>query len=142
MKSFGNGLFEEIVGDLSDIIRKMMKIFGIDTEVCLPRPSRVDLMCYAKIGTLILICWLLLIFEPIAMRFRTFVLHHHYPERGLQRTLWLYDRILKKRSLFFNFTKNRRRLSYHGDFEQHYQGTFLENAIKSSWKNLKEKIRR
>lgn len=134
LKSFGNSFLEEVVDNLSESIQKMMKFFGINIEACLPRPSRTDMGKYMAIASLLLLCWLLLILEPVAMRLRTVIMHHFYPKRGFQRVLWLHERILRKRSRFFSFTKKQTRFSYHEiEGKSGEIGNKSENCLKNCW---------
>jgi hypothetical protein len=136
IQSFDNNFFKDIIDNLSTTVQKLAKFFGINIEACLPHPTRTDLQIYFDIGTLLSVCWLLLILEPIAMRLRTIIMHHMYPEIGLQRAAWLYKRILRKRSHIFSFTEKQRRFSYHDTADK------VSEESKSCWESLKRRILR
>jgi hypothetical protein len=132
LKTTGNSLFKEIIDDLSRTIQKLMIFFGVDIENCLPRPLRIDLGQYTAIGALLLLSWVSLILEPIGMRLRTSIMHHFYPEDGLERVAWLYKRILKKRSWIFQ--KTQKRFSYHGvDASRKFES-------ESCWASFKRRV--
>lgn len=112
MRTIGQGLVVEVVQELLEMFKSILKFFGLKFDVCLPHPLRPDFMVYGKIGVLIAICWVLLFLEPIGLRIRSVVMRHHFPERSLERNLWLYHHILRKRANFFKFARRRARKKY------------------------------
>lgn len=106
-KVVDEGLLVEVIQELSEMFNSLTKLFGMEFTACLPRPSRPDLAAYGKIVILVSICWFLLFLEPIALRIRSVIMSYHYPERSLERVLWLYHRIMRKRVGFFKFARSR-----------------------------------
>nr|CAD7574516.1 unnamed protein product [Timema californicum] len=45
--------------------------------------------------SLIALCWILMILEPYGLRQRSVIMGYYYPERAKQRSVWLYNRILR-----------------------------------------------
>lgn len=136
IETLDNSFFKEIIEGLSATIQKLAKFFGVNIEACLPRPLKVDFRQYLTIALLILVCWLLLIFEPVAMRMRTLIMHTLYPETGLQRAAWLYKQILRKRSKVLSFTNKQKRFSFHEGIPREDQ------ARKSCWESFKRRFLR
>lgn len=89
-------------GYLADLYRSIVRAFTphgeeaeIDTLLCLPEPVPPDLDKYTQIGALIILCWLVAIFEPYGLRLRHVVMCNYYPDRAKQRATWLYNHIIR-----------------------------------------------
>lgn len=107
IKVVGHGIVAEIFQDLVDLLQPLLKHYDVDLLTCLPSPHHPDYNRYAKIAFFILLCWILLIFEPIGSRMRTSIMEIQYPERSLERTVWLYHHILRKRTSFVKFARRQ-----------------------------------
>ena len=89
-------------GYLADLYKSMVKAFTphgreteIDTMLCLPTPITPDLDKYIQILILIVLCWLIAVFEPYGLRMRQIVMCQYYPDRAKQRAAWLYNHIIR-----------------------------------------------
>lgn len=107
IKAVGNDAMSEMCRDIVGVFKPLIKLNDVNMKLCLPHPHRPDSFQNTKILCLIFISWLLLFLEPYAMRIRYFIMKNHYPERTLERTIWLYHRILRKRTSFLQFTSQR-----------------------------------
>lgn len=87
------------------LFESLMQRYDVDLLVCLPNPNRPDISRYAKIGCYVAMAWLLLVFAPIGMRMRTNIMEIYFPERSMERTVWLYHHILRKRTSFLKFVR-------------------------------------
>nr|XP_022915645.1 DC-STAMP domain-containing protein 2-like [Onthophagus taurus] len=109
-------------GVLADLLRSIVKAFQpaginleIDTVPCLPDPIPPDYDRYVQIGSLLVICWFLAIFEPYGLRWRNSVMCFYHPLRAKQRAIWLYNHILRTRSSFLKFVRRQLRRKFAGD---------------------------
>lgn len=120
IKVSGQGIFVEILQDFIKLLHPLLKNFNVDFNVCLPNPIHPDFNGYAKIGFLTVLCWFLLILEPIGSRLQFKVMEMNYPERSLERTVWLYHYILRKRMSFIKLVMREARWNTTGDgVEEH-----------------------
>lgn len=103
----GDGIVADMYRDLVDIFESLLQFYDVDFDVCLPRPYRPIFSQYLKIVFLVATCWLLVILEPYGMRLRHLIMDYHYPERTLERSVWLYYRILRKRTSFVEFARRQ-----------------------------------
>jgi len=89
-------------GYMADLYRSIVKAFTmhmrdieIDTMACLPNPIPPNIDKYMRIITLVVFCWIMVVFEPYGLRLRQVVMCKYYPERAKQRATWLYNHILR-----------------------------------------------
>ncbi|XP_050305805.1 uncharacterized protein LOC126742959 isoform X2 [Anthonomus grandis grandis] len=94
-------------GFLAKLLRSIVNAFQpvgiqleIDTVPCLPIPIPPDLDRYAQIGVTIVLCWILTLLEPYGLRLRNYIMGYYHPIRAKQRTIWLYNHILRSRISF------------------------------------------
>ncbi|XP_063977783.1 uncharacterized protein LOC135162827 isoform X1 [Diachasmimorpha longicaudata] len=118
------GMYVSGDGYLAQLYRSIVRAFSpsdanieIDTLPCLPDPIPPDYDRYAQIGSLILICWIMTIFEPYGLRLRQVVMGYYHPERAKQRAVWLYNHIIRSRGGFIKFARRqlRRKFGMNGD---------------------------
>lgn len=64
---------------------------------------------------LIVICWILAIGEPYGLRLRQSVMSLYHPDRSRQRTVWLYNHILRSRGGFLKFMRRQLRRKFTKD---------------------------
>jgi glyoxylase-like metal-dependent hydrolase (beta-lactamase superfamily II) len=50
--------------------------------------------------------------EPYGLRLRHVVMSHYHPDRARQRTVWLYNHILKCRGSFLKMARRHLRIKY------------------------------
>ncbi|XP_023019209.2 DC-STAMP domain-containing protein 2 [Leptinotarsa decemlineata] len=110
----GNGL-------LADLLKSIVKAFQplgiqleIDTVPCLPTPIPPDYDRYVQIATLLVLCWVLTLLEPYGLRLRNVVMSYYHPTRAKQRSIWLYNHILRSRSSFLKFARRQLRRKVFG----------------------------
>lgn len=102
----GNGIVAEMCRELVEIFKPMVKFYDVNLQLCLPHPHQPDYCDYLKIGALVVTTWMMLLLEPFGLRLRSVIMDHYYPERCLERTVWLYHHILRKRMSFIKFAWN------------------------------------
>ncbi|KAJ8932120.1 hypothetical protein NQ314_014901 [Rhamnusium bicolor] len=59
--------------------------------------------------TLILLCWFLTLLEPYGLRLRHTIMCYYHPTRAKQRSIWLYNHIMRSRSSFLKFARRQLR---------------------------------
>lgn len=69
-------------------------------------------MCSLIAVIAILICWMLLLFEPYGMRLRQKVMSHFYPSRAMERAVFLYNKIIRRRESFIKFARRHVRRKF------------------------------
>ncbi|KZC07081.1 DC-STAMP domain-containing protein 2, partial [Dufourea novaeangliae] len=106
-------------GYLSDLYRSIVRAFTphgkeseINTMLCLPDPVPPDLDKYIQIVALIILFWLVAVFEPYGLRLRHVVLCQYYPDRAKQRAAWLYNHIIRSRGSFLKFARRQLRRKF------------------------------
>lgn len=109
MNVTGQGVIAEMCRELVEIFKPLVKFYDVDFNLCLPHPHQPDYGKYLKIGVLIVISWMLLLLEPFGLRLRSIIMAHYFPERCLERTVWLYHQILRKRISFVKFAQKNAR---------------------------------
>lgn len=107
VKVIGHGVVAELCRELVDVLKPLVKFFDVDFKLCLPHPHQPDFAKYAKIGVLTTCWWALLILEPFGLRLRSIIMQHFYPTRCLERTVWLYHHILRRRMKFFDYARRQ-----------------------------------
>ncbi|XP_043264952.1 DC-STAMP domain-containing protein 2-like [Colletes gigas] len=106
-------------GYLADLYRSIVRAFTprgketeLDTMLCLPEPVPPDLDKYTQIIGLLILCWLIAVFEPYGLRLRHVVLCQYYPDRAKQRATWLYNHIIRSRGSFLKFARRQLRRKF------------------------------
>lgn len=103
----GDGIVAEMCRDLVDIFKPLVSFNDVNFNLCIPHPHHPDYSKYARIGNLIVLCWVMLLLEPFELRFRHIIMDYHYPEVSQERAVWLYHRILTKRSSFLKYARRK-----------------------------------
>lgn len=98
--------------DIINSFKTLEKIHDSDATPCIPHPKMPNYDKYETILMMLCLCWILLVFEPYFMRIRHLVMKLHYPQRTTQRTVWLYNHILRKRIGFVKFSRRHLRMNY------------------------------
>ncbi|XP_048516014.1 DC-STAMP domain-containing protein 2-like [Athalia rosae] len=106
-------------GFLADLYRSIVRAFSplenevdLDTVPCLPDPIPPDLDRYTQIVSLIILCWIMAVFEPYGLRLRHVVMCYYHPDRAKQRAVWLYNHIIRSRGSFLKFARRQLRRKY------------------------------
>ncbi|XP_076284740.1 uncharacterized protein LOC143211164 [Lasioglossum baleicum] len=106
-------------GYMADLYRSIIKSFTphgkeseINTMLCLPQPVPPDMDKYTQIIALIILCWMVAVFEPYGLRLRHVVLCQYYPDRAKQRATWLYNHIIRSRGNFLKFARRQLRRKF------------------------------
>lgn len=73
---------------------------------------------------LLLLCWILLVFEPYGMRLRQVVMNKYNPNRANERATWLYNTILRRRESFVKFARRETRRIFLKDKEAEKRNIF------------------
>lgn len=94
----GSGIVANICRGIIKAFEPAKEAYNIDPVECLPNPYVPNYIEYLKIGGLLLLAWLLLLFEPFALRLRIIILNKFHPDRDLERAVWLHSEILIERS--------------------------------------------
>ncbi|CAG9857121.1 unnamed protein product [Phyllotreta striolata] len=111
----GKGLLADLLSSIVKAFQPMGLTLEIDTVPCLPTPIPPDFDKYLQIATLLVLCWAMTVLEPYGLRFRVYILTYYHPTRGKQRAIWLYNKILRKRSSFLKFARRQLRRRFLGD---------------------------
>ncbi|XP_066587675.1 uncharacterized protein [Prorops nasuta] len=113
------GLYVSGTGYLAELYRSIAKAFTphakdmeIDSIPCLPDPIPPDFDRYTQIVSLIVLCWLMAIFEPYGLRLRHVVMSYYHPDRAKQRATWLYNHIIRSRGSFLKFARRQLRRKF------------------------------
>ncbi|XP_044264380.1 DC-STAMP domain-containing protein 2-like [Tribolium madens] len=108
-------------GLLADLLKGIVKAFKplgieleIDTVPCLPNPIPPDYDRYIQIGSLLILCWFLAILEPYGLRLRHWIMCYYHPLRAKQRSVWLFNHIMRSRLSFLKFARRQLRRSVLG----------------------------
>lgn len=112
----GEGIIAEFCQELVKVSKPLMKILNLDFKKCLPNPKIPNFPKYELIAILLVLAWTILLIEPFASRFSNIIMDHYYSERSDDRTVWLYQNILTKRTSFLKFARkqNRKKFSVGG----------------------------
>ncbi|KAJ8924160.1 hypothetical protein NQ315_006944 [Exocentrus adspersus] len=126
-------------GFLADLLRSIVNAFQpvgikleIDTVPCLPTPIPPNYDRYVQIGTkpktlslpvlktkvsatVMFLCWVLTLLEPYGLRLRHMVMCYYHPTRAKQRSIWLYNHIMRSRNSFLKFARRQLRRKVLGD---------------------------
>ncbi|XP_063629661.1 uncharacterized protein LOC134801062 [Cydia splendana] len=128
-------------GPLAASVRVVLEALSVplilpatSTADCLPDPHPPDLQRYAQIGTLIMLMWLLALFEPYGLRLRHVISGHYEPERAKARAVWLYYHIIRTRSSFLKYARRKlhRQFKYMSE-EKYTFKNLLNNCIPYQW---------
>lgn len=96
----GSGIVANVCRGIIKAFEPAKEFYSADSVECLPNPYLPNYIQYVTIGCLLLLAWLLLLFEPFALRLRIFILNKFYPNRDLERSIWLHSEILIERSIY------------------------------------------
>lgn len=123
----GNGLLADLLRSIVTAFQPLGLELEIDTIPCLPDPIPPDYDRYIQIGqpfqrqkgtlfytslfsvSLLVLCWILTVFEPYGLRLRHKVMCYYHPVRAKQRAVWLYNHIMRSRSSFLKFARRQLR---------------------------------
>ncbi|XP_061723433.1 uncharacterized protein LOC133529677 isoform X2 [Cydia pomonella] len=128
-------------GPLAATVRALLEALSVplilpatSTAGCLPDPHPPDLRRYAQIGTLILLLWILALFEPYGLRLRHVISGRYEPERAKARAVWLYYHIIRTRSCFLKYARRKlhRQYKYMSE-EKHTFKNLLNHCIPCQW---------
>lgn len=98
MEIEGGGFVAEIFGGIVHAFEPVSQNYTMDPQTCLPMPRKPNYSQYYLIGMLCLLAWIFLFCQPYGLRLRHIVMRIYYPDVARQRAIWLYNRILLKRS--------------------------------------------
>lgn len=96
----GSGIVANVCRGIIKAFEPAKEAYNIDHIECLPNPYLPNYIEYITIGGLLLLAWLLLFFEPFALRLRILILNKFYPDRDRERAIWLHSEILIERSRY------------------------------------------
>jgi len=105
----GSGVVADLAREFAAIIKPFAVFKDFDPAECLPKPRQPNYGDYHRIAALMLFAWLLLLGEPYILRLRQTIMQQFYPDRSLQRTVWLYFHIMRKRTSFLTFARRQAR---------------------------------
>ncbi|XP_031343488.1 uncharacterized protein LOC116171003 isoform X2 [Photinus pyralis] len=105
----GNGFIANLLKGIVTAFQPIGLNLEIDTIPCLPDPIPPDYDRYIQIASLVLLCWILTIFEPYGLRLRHSVMCYYHPTRARERSIWLYNHIMRSRSSFLKFARRQLR---------------------------------
>ncbi|CAO1340101.1 unnamed protein product [Diamesa serratosioi] len=108
----GHGIVSDMIKDIINSFKVLEKIYDLDVTSCVPYPKMPNYDKYEIILMILSLCWILVFFEPYFLRIRQLVMKRHYPQRTTQRTVWLYNHILRKRISFVKFSRRHLRTIY------------------------------
>lgn len=103
----GEGIIAEFCQELVKVSKPLMKVLNLDFKKCLPNPKIPNFEKYELIAVLLILAWIILLFEPFSSRFSNIIMDHYYPERSKDRTVWLYQNVLTKRTSFLKFARKQ-----------------------------------
>jgi hypothetical protein len=118
----GQGYLAELCREFIDILKPLQTMRDVNFTSCFPRPHAPDFKKYKLIFLLILASWLMLLFEPYALRLKYIIMEHYYPEVAFYRTLWLYNDIMRKRTNIITFARRK----YYGKNFVNEEMTFVD----------------
>ena len=103
----GHGIMAEFYKELVNVMEPLTQTSDVDFVTCLPHAETPNFKKYEFIAMLIVISWIILFFEPYALRLRNRIMEHYYPKRSEDRVNWLYHEILRKRTGFTKFARKQ-----------------------------------
>ncbi|KAG5678517.1 hypothetical protein PVAND_008184 [Polypedilum vanderplanki] len=103
----GEGIIAEFCQDLANILKPLMNVDNLDFTKCLPMPLPPDFEKYKTIVLFTSFSWILLFCEPYALRLKHVIMHYYYPEMSKDRSIWLYNEILRKRTSFLKYIRRQ-----------------------------------
>ncbi|KAK6622114.1 hypothetical protein RUM44_001921 [Polyplax serrata] len=113
----GKGIVAAIFQNISYAVKKQFTLPKLDPTPCLPDPVPPDWNRYYQILALVLICWLLAMFEPYGLRLRHTVMVTYHPDRARERAIWLYNRIISNRNSYVKVARREMRRKYKNTVE-------------------------
>lgn len=108
----GSGMIAELYEGIIDAFEPMTKEYYVDPIPCLPDPYPPDFERNYLIAGLLILCWILLFFEPFGLRLRQLIMNSYYPDRSNERAAWLYNYILRKRETFVKIARRQVRKKF------------------------------
>ncbi|KAF7278584.1 hypothetical protein GWI33_008203 [Rhynchophorus ferrugineus] len=115
----GEGFIAKLLRVIVNAFQPVGIQLEIDTVPCLPIPIPPDYDRYIQIGVTLLFCWILTVLEPYGLRFRNYIMGYYHPLRAKQRTIWLYNHILRSRASFLLIARRQLRRKF-GKGGPHY----------------------
>lgn len=103
----GHGIMAEFCRELVNVMEPLTQISDVDFVACLPHAETPNFKNYEFIAMLVASSWIILFFEPYALRFRNIIMEYYYPQRSDDRVNWLYYEILRKRTGFTKFARKQ-----------------------------------
>lgn len=98
----GDGFVSEIFRGIVHAFEPIAQNYTVDSRTCLPHPRTPIYANYYLISMVALLAWIFLFLQPYGLRLRHTVMRLYYPDIARQRAVWLYDKILLKRSKVSN----------------------------------------
>lgn len=111
----GTGIIAEFSQELISVMKPLTKMSDVDFMECLPHAEYPNYDKYQTICILVAFSWLILIFEPYALRLRNKIMELYYPQRAEDRTVWLYHEIMRKRTGLVRFARQQLTRKIFGD---------------------------
>nr|XP_018907459.1 PREDICTED: DC-STAMP domain-containing protein 2-like [Bemisia tabaci] len=109
MLAKGNGMLADMYRSVAKALKPLGLEMHMDTLPCLPIPSPPDWYRYKQIWALMGLISLLTLLQPYAKRIRNMVMSHYHPDVAKERSVWLYNHILRSRGNFLSFARRRLR---------------------------------
>ncbi|KAL7050481.1 hypothetical protein ACKWTF_004096 [Chironomus riparius] len=103
----GHGIMADFCKELVNVMEPLTQTSDVDFVTCLPHAETPNFKKYESIAMLIVSSWIILFFEPYALRLRNSIMEHYYPQRSEHRVNWLYHEILRKRTGFTKFARKQ-----------------------------------
>ncbi|XP_014489319.1 PREDICTED: DC-STAMP domain-containing protein 2-like [Dinoponera quadriceps] len=125
----GNGYLADLYKSIVRAFAPRIKDTEIDATPCLPDPIPPDLDRYTQIATLIVLCWIMAVFEPYGLRLRHVVMCKYHPDRAKQRAAWLYNHIIRSRASFLKFARRQLRRKFGMTDQRIEKVTFRERCL-------------
>jgi DC-STAMP-like protein len=116
----GTGIIAEMIQDFANILKPLVKMNTFHITPCLPHPKVPNYEYYEKIFILIAIAWILLLFEPYALRSKILIVDHYYPQRAIYRASWLYRQISGSRKSILKYLRKeiRKKMGAKGEKDE------------------------
>ncbi|KAI5712786.1 hypothetical protein M8J75_011137 [Diaphorina citri] len=108
----GEGVVADILKSVIASFKFVGAVMDIDTLPCLPDPVPPDVPRYRQILALIGVTWVIAMLQPFGLRLRHYVMCLYHPDIAKQRSVWLYNHILRKRSSFVKYMRRELRRKF------------------------------
>lgn len=112
LEAHGSGIVTEILQELIDMFVPLARLYDVNLFTCQPHPHRPDFTMYLIISGLTTLNLVLLLLEPFGLRIKSIIMTYHYPERSLERAVWLHQSIMKRRERHWTFAKREARRKF------------------------------